>query len=307
MKSAVAILTYRRVHALKEIMDGLGKHCSQYPTAIFEDCGQTDGTETWLKGPSPVQVKQRVDMLATEWSGAHLGPNVQVFLGDTNLGVTGNSNRALKWFSETGCDHLCLLNDDLYVLGDFVNFYAKGHEDLEVGLFCFCDFTQASPAISGKPETYRWVTVNWRGYRVKLLPRMTGIMMSMTRAVLDKIGYFDARFGKFGEEHCDYTIRARFGGFVNLDGQMQNCLDLEFPAQTVMLKHQDVETSFGGPERKQADMESYHTMSYISKRYGQEPIYRPYCLRLPRVAAGHGGVGIPVDNLGQYALVDAPA
>jgi GT2 family glycosyltransferase len=240
MKSAVAILTYNRAHALKETLSGLSKFCSAYPTAIFEDCGQRDGTETFLRGPTPVQVKDRIDLLATEYSGAHLGPNIQVFLGTTNLGVTGNSNRALKWFAETGCDHLCLMNDDLHVMGDFVNFYAKGHEDLDVGLFCFCDFDRASPAISGAPETYRWVTVNSRGYRVKLLPRMTGIMMSMTRAVLDKIGYFDARFGKFGEEHCDYNIRARFAGFVNLDGQMQNCLDLEFPPfQTVLLKHQD--------------------------------------------------------------------
>lgn len=305
MKSAVAIITYNRVNALKECLSGLTQHCSQYPTAIFEDCGQRDGTETFLRGPAPVQVKDRVDLLATEYSGAHLGPNIQVFLGSTNLGVAGNSNRALKWFSETGCDHLCLLNDDLFVVGDFVNFYAHGHEDLDVGMFCFCDFTQASPAISGAPETYRWVTVNSRGYKVKLLPRMTGIMMSVTRACFDRIGYFDARFGRFGEEHCDYTIRARLGGFINLDGQMQNCLDLEFPQP--MLQHQDVPTSFGGPERKLADYESYQVMSYISKRYGQEPIYRPYYLRLPKVAGGHNGMGIPVDNLGQYVLVDAPA
>ena len=300
MNSAIAIITYNRVHALKETLGGLLKHCGQYPIAIFEDCGQRDGTESFLRGPDPVQIKDWPNILATEYLGTHLGPHVQVFLGSANLGVTGNSNRALKWFSETGCDHLCLLNDDLHVQGDFVNYYARGHEDLGIGLFCFCDFTHH--------DSYRWITVSSRGYRVKLLPRMTGIMMSMSRTVLDKIGYFDARFGKFGEEHCDFTIRARFAGQVSLDGQMQNCLDLEFPGlQPALLKHQDVETSVTGSERKALDRESYEIMSAISKTYGQESLYRPFLLRLPRQAGGHAGVGIPVDKLSQYALVDVPA
>lgn len=307
MRSAIAIITYNRLHALKDTLKGVTEFCANYPTAIFEDCGQRDGTETFLKGPSPTVIGT-ADLLATQYDGSHIGPNVRVFLGSDNLGVAGNSNRALRWFAETGCDHLCLLNDDLFVLGDFVDFYAHGHEDLGVGLFCFCDFTQASPAISGAPETYRWVTVNSRGYRVKLLPRMTGIMMSMTRAVLDKIGYFDARFGKFGEEHCDYNIRARLGGFVNLDGQVQNCLDLEPPPfHPHYLKHQDVETSVGGIERKALDRQAGEIMGYICKRYGQEPLYKPFRLRLPKMAGGHGGMGIPVESLDHYTLVDSPA
>ena len=30
-----------------------------------------------------------------------------------------------------------------------------------------------------------------------------------SRQVVEAVGYFDARFGKFGEEHCDYMNRAR--------------------------------------------------------------------------------------------------
>ena len=61
--------------------------------------------------------------------------------------------------TETKAERLCLCNDDLFVDGDFVEFYAKAHSDLGVGLFCFCDFTG---------ETYRWMTYPWRGYKVKL-------------------------------------------------------------------------------------------------------------------------------------------
>lgn len=296
MKSAIAIITYNRVHALKETLLGLTKFCSDYPVAVFEDCGQKDGTETFLKGSVPDLVRTRNDILATEYSGGHISNKTQVFLGDVNLGVAGNSNRALKWFAETGCDHLCLLNDDLHVLGDFVNFYAKAHTDLDIGMFSFCDFTHH--------ESYRWLTINSRGYQVKLCPRMTGIMMSITRPVLDRIGYFDARFGKFGEEHCDYMNRARFAGFMNLDGQMQPQIDLEM--KPLLLKHQEVETSVTGADRQLADLEAVQVMRSVASRYGQDPIFRPFCVRLPKTA-GHAGMGIPVNNLGHYIFADAPA
>lgn len=309
-KSLIGILTYRRVAALQETLRGIAEHCPQYDCVISEDCGQADLTESFLMGPQPVLIKDRRDLLAKEYSGAHLGKNVRVLLGDTNLGVTGNSNRLLKIFEEGGYDHLCLLNDDLHVLGDFVNFYKCGHTDLGVGLWCLCDFTSASPAISGPPETYKWITVNSRGHRVKLLSRMTGIMMSISRPCFEAIGYYDARF-RTGEEHCDYTIRARLAGFVSLDGQPQNALDLE--ASPPVLKHQDCETSLGrpgSPERLAADQEAGAVMKEVSSHYGQEPVYRPFRLRLPKTAAGLPlagiSIGIPTTNLSHYAFVDAP-
>jgi glycosyltransferase involved in cell wall biosynthesis len=299
-KSLISILTYNRVHALREMVSGLVKHCAQYEIHIVDDCGNRDGTEAYLKGPSPTLLASRPDLLAEEWDGTHLGPNIRVFLGTVNLGVAGNSNRCLKLYDESGCDHLCLCNDDIHVNGDFVNFYLKGHEDLGVGMFLLNDFTHH--------ESYRWITVNSRGYRIKLSPRLTGIMMSITRNVFDAVGYFDVRFRLFGNEHCDYTYRARFAGFVSLDGQPQAGIDLEFPkGQPPLIKHQDVETSVTGAERVTADLESVEVMRYIASRYGYEPLRRPFCLRIPKTVGGHGGLGIPVNHLGHYALVDAQA
>lgn len=297
MKSAIAIITYNRVHALKETLVGLTKFCPDYPLAIFEDCGQRDGTETFLKpGDLHLQATSRPDLLALEYDGSHIAPNAKIFLGTCNLGVAGNSNRALKWFADTDCDHLCLLNDDLHVLGDFVNFYGKAHEDLEVGMLSFCDFTHH--------DSYRWMTVNSRGYRVKMCPRMTGIMLSITRPVINQIGYFDARFGKFGQEHCDYMNRARFARFIDLDGMPQTQLDVEH--NPPLLRHQEVETSVVGADRQLADAEAERVLRQVASRYGFDPLYRQFALRVPKVA-GFGGNGIPVDNLGRYVLADAPA
>lgn len=300
MKSAVAILTYRRLHALQAMLAGVEQHCPQYQTAIFEDCGQRDSTASWLqKGRQP---RPCPHLMATEYEPVFTDvatdmncPNIRVFTGDRNLGVTGNSNRALKWFMDGDWDHLCLCNDDLLVDGDFVKFYGQAHKDLGVGLFCFCDFTEASPAISGAPETYKWTTYHWRGYGVKLLPRFTGIMMSITRELVEKVGYFDAEFGRFGEEHCDYTIRCRFAGGIRCENQDMNCLDVEHK----FLKHQDVATSMTGVDRKHADSEAGAVMQRAAFEYKFRHYYRPFRLTYPVMASGYYGAGIPCRQLEQ--------
>lgn len=197
-RSAIAILTYRRQNVLATMLSGLQQHCGHYRTAVFEDCGQRDGTADLLQaGRTP---KPRRDLMAVEFEAKDINHpqlnyrNLEVFMGTRNLGVAANSNRAIRWFmEETKADHLCLCNDDLHVDGDFVKLYARGHADLGTELFCFGDFTHH--------PSYKWTTYRVRGYGVKFMGRMTGIMMSMTRSLVDKIGYFDAAFGQFGQEH----------------------------------------------------------------------------------------------------------
>lgn len=284
MTSAIAILTYRRTHALQTMLEGLDKHCSHYPIAIFEDCGN-DGTAKYLR-ERRFLFRERDDLMATEYVGDGHWPGAMAqstaFLGTINLGVAGNSNRALKWFMDTGCDHLCLCNDDLLVLGDFVNFYRQAHKDLGPGFFCFNDFTDPG---------HRWITARSRGYRLKIFPKMTGIMLSITRKAIEKVGYFDTRFGKFGEEHSDYTYRMRFAHEVQLDGIDQVCLDVEptLPngqAGPPVLQHQEVETSVTGDYRKQCDAEAAVSIKAASMRYNTDHYYRPFSLQSPQFASG---------------------
>jgi len=299
MKSFIGILTFRRLAALQAMMAGIEEHCSQYQCAIAEDCGQRDSTSSFLKAGRTTEYAYRRDLMATEYvdSGdpAAVYPNARVLLGERNLGVAGNSNRLIKMFMDSGCDHLCLCNDDLLVTGDFVRAYAQAHDDLGVGLFCFCDFDKASPAISGNPESYKWVTYPWRGYKVKMLPRMTGIMMSMTRAVIEKIGYFDTEFGKFGEEHCDFNIRARLAGFIQMEKQDMNCLDIEHG----LLQHQDVPTSFAGVPRKQADLVASQAMNRATREYSYRHYYRPFKLIYPPWSGGYMNAGSSTRQLEQ--------
>jgi hypothetical protein len=302
MKSAIAIITYNRVHALQEMLRGIDAHFAQYPLAIFDDLSNRDGTEKFLRtGMSAT--KPRPDLMAEELSEKSGSPRPprKHFLGTHNLGVTGNSNRALKWLmDETDAEHFILCNDDLHVTGDFVQFYGKAHVDLQVGMFCFCDFTHH--------PSYQWVDINQRGYRIKLCPRMTGIMISMHRKVAEQIGYFDTVFTKFGEEHCDFTNRARLVGAISLSGMMQTQIDLHHnligQPEQVLLKHQEVETSMTGPERKRADQESYGIMQAVGQSYHYRDVYRPFGLHRPKFVGATREAGIPADQISStYDLV----
>jgi len=291
----ICVLTYRRSKVLQEALSGLAVHCRNTPVAVFEDCGNRDDTVDFLTDGKPRYI-ERNDLLARE----HImlsrnGADWRAFIGTHNLGVAGNSNRALKHFMDSDCDHLCLLNDDLHILGDFAGFYRKAHKDLDIGFFCFCDFTHH--------ESYKWLSVRSRGYGIKILPRLTGIMLSLTRSVVEKIGYFDTRFGKFGEEHCDYTYRARFAGFVKLDGQDQNGLDLEPPVP--LLRHQEVATSVEGLERAHADAHATQMMQQVSREYRFRHYYRDFCLREPHFAGSQTAGGIPTAQMPGYKLVSA--
>ena len=187
--TAVAILTYNRLQTLKKVLASVMTHNRVEDIAVFEDCGQSDGTRQWLT--STTKKVPRPDLLATE---NHLGGGgIKAFLGTDNLGVSGNSNRALKWFmEETTADHLLLCNDDVEFLGDAGRAYSSAHWATNIGLLCFCDFT--SPQYKCTPVTYR-------GVPLKKLSRMTGMVMSITRELVESIGYFDPQFGRFGEEH----------------------------------------------------------------------------------------------------------
>lgn len=280
-KTAIAILTYNRIDALQVCLTGLRQHCPDYPLAVFEDCGNVDSTRARLAEGNQL-VRVRDDILADEYSD---DSGAKIFLGQRNLGVAGNSNRAMKWFmEETDCDHLILMNDDVEVLGDFCEVYREAHNDIGVDLFCFCDFTS---------EQYRWVERPYKGYVVKVLTRMTGMIMSKTRRLIERIGYYDTSFGKFGEEHCDWTIRARLSGFIKIEGTDQHCLDVKHDK----CRHQEVETTMVGEARDQADFEAAQTMQKASVEYRSKSHFRPFSLVHPHFVGSRDDTGIPYDDL----------
>jgi GT2 family glycosyltransferase len=255
-ETAIAILSFNRLHCLKETVLGVQHYCRSAKIAIFDDGSENDVVQHLLDD------SERLGYSAPLNADVYRRDNIDIYIGTDNLGVAGNSNRALHWFvTQTECEFLCLLNDDLHVLGPFHEMYKAAHEKLGVGLFCFTDFTHDNSYI----PTLREVN----GLRVKVLARLTGIMLAMTRTLVNTIGYFDMRFGYFGEEHCDYTYRAREAGFIDLEGSP--CLGVDVCAADSVLRHQVCETSTSGPSRAFDDHYALTEMSRVYPTHYTKP------------------------------------
>jgi len=286
MKTAIAILTYNRRKSLELSLSGVLKNCPVEHVGVFDDVSNRDDTLGWIRDNFKDQgdIIDDKKYLARRYRYRNF---VDFFLGTENLGVAGNSNRAIHWFmTETDADHLCLLNDDVEVIGDFSRDYREAHDKLGIGLFCMCDF---------KSEKYKCKPVKYLGVDLKIVERFTGIMMSMTRNLVGKIGYYDMQFGKFGEEHCDYTIRARFAGGVKVGGRDVNCIDLNMSNPNI--RHQEVETSMSGDVRVYEDRLSSVVMNKVSNDYAWRNYYRDYRLSFPKSVGFSYDVGIPAFDL----------
>lgn len=237
-KSALAILTFNRWKSLSSFLEGIkaSVDLTRTAVAVFEDCGYMDETRSEIMKDSELMgYVPEVD------ADVYRKDGVLFHLGRHNLGVAGNTNRALQWADATNAEHIVVANDDLIATGDFVREYLEAHKRTGIGMFCFNDFAEW--------PTHRWGRAFYRGVEIKIFPRMTGICMSITRLVLKTIGYFDVRIGKFGEEHCEYTNRARLCSFLDCDNQPQACVDI----QNVSLKHQEVASTVSADEKPLLD------------------------------------------------------
>lgn len=291
MKTAIAILTYNRREALDISLSGVEDYCGNTSIGIFDDVSNRDDTVGWLLKRYNIIEQDLISEKKYRASVARkIGKNgkIDLFLGNENLGVAGNSNRAIHWFmTETDADHLCLLNDDVKLFGDFTEDYLEAHNRTGIQLFCMCDF---------EGTTYRCINTKYLGVNLKVVLRFTGIMMSMTRKLVEDIGYYDMQFGKFGEEHCDYTIRARFSGAIKINGRDINCADINLDKPKI--RHQEgVKTSVFGDSRLIEDKKSQSVMSRVVSDYSWRGVYRDYRLTMPEYAGFSASVGIPALSL----------
>jgi GT2 family glycosyltransferase len=279
---AVAILTYNRSGALLRCLDSVlaMTHC---PVAVFEDAG-IDDTAKILGFSESLPFDTRYD--AYRSTNEKYGRDVTLFFGRANLGVAKNTNRALHWFmNETKAKVLVICNDDVLALGDFASFYRDALARTGLGLACFCDLPD---------DMYQGSILPYRGYRLLLKPRIVGMAMAYTRYLVNTVGYYDARFPQYGNEHCEYNNRARMGGFLDVYGVAETCLDIA----NKHLTHQTVACSVDPKAAAVSHREADKLMQQIADEYGYRGLYRPYALHGVEYAEG-----CKIDDMPAYAVV----
>ena len=179
----VGILSYNRVGTLRRLVESITRYTDLNRTTVFiSDDGSTDqATRSYLD-----DLSKRLDLV--------------VLRNQTRIGVAGNSNRLLRCLSRF--EHMLLLNDDVEVLSSgWDTFY----RDVTIRTSLPHLIHQQEGVYGGKHGN----VIDMGGVSLHIIhDKPQGAILSLTKQALDKMGYMDERFGLYGMEHVDWSMRA---------------------------------------------------------------------------------------------------
>lgn len=185
MKIGIGITTFNRPKSLKRLLQSI------YAFPLPEKCDVVVAIDGNLS--------EDIEM-------AKKFPDIAIIGGDKNLGIPHNRNRILKFFHSH--DVVVLIEDDNTILHpQWLEAYLK---PLENGLQTL-SFNRHSHLI---PQTCPNENKNCIENNQAYIGGVPILLMVIHRNVLDKLGYFDENFGKYGRDHIDFGDRMVRSGLL---------------------------------------------------------------------------------------------
>ncbi len=200
---SIVMLTFNELDYTRQCVNAIRKHTHCPHEIIFVDNGSTDGTRAYLD--KLVKVNRHYRLIAN----------------DCNLGFAMGNNQGM---AVARCDYILLMNNDLVVTpGWLERMVACAEKNPRAGIV-----GPMSNSVSG-PQQVKDVTYNLTNLsglddfaekfaksnagRSKRFMRVVGFCMLIKRAVVDKIGGLDSRYGLGNFEDDDFSLRAALAGF----------------------------------------------------------------------------------------------
>lgn len=127
------------------------------------------------------------------------------FRFDRNAGIARAKNKCLELLVELGCTHLFLFDDDCWPIADgWEQPYIESAEPHLMYIFTDTPLGRLTDA----REIYR-------DARHKAYTHPRGCMLYFERRVLDQVGGYDTRYGRWGYEHVDLSNRIYNAGLTS--------------------------------------------------------------------------------------------
>jgi hypothetical protein len=127
------------------------------------------------------------------------------FRFDTNAGIARAKNKCLELLVDQGCTHLFLFDDDCWPVADgWEQPYVDSPEPHL--MYIFTDTPQGR--LTDATEIYR-------DSHLKAYTHPRGCMLYFERRVLDRVGGYDTRYGRWGYEHVDLSNRIYNAGLTS--------------------------------------------------------------------------------------------
>lgn len=195
--TSIIVLTHNNLADTRACLASIQEHTPQPYELIAVDNGSTDGTLEALR-----QV-----------------PRLRLIANAENLGFARGCNQGL---AVARGDFLLLLNNDTIVAPGWLGAMLRAMEERpSLGIVGPCSNHVVGPqqipeAAAGYPfglELFARSYCAAHAGQATIVPRVIGFCMLVRRAVVERIGGLDERFGTGNLEDDDYCLRARLAGF----------------------------------------------------------------------------------------------
>ena len=202
--TSIIILTHKQLELTKLCLESIEDHTPEMHELIIVDNASTDGTLDYLR----------------RYQSAH--PNVHVIANKENRGFAGGNNQGLALSKG---EYVLLLNNDTVVTDGWLSrMLATFRNHPEAGLVGpMSNYVSGPQLISDVPyknmeqmhQFAKQVSENNSGQTAESF-RLVGFCLMARRAVVDRIGGLDERFGSGNFEDDDFCVRAAMAGFKSL-------------------------------------------------------------------------------------------
>jgi GT2 family glycosyltransferase len=178
----IGVTTYNRLPLLKAFVEAVRANTRAAWDLVIADDGSTDGTQEWCADEGLSMV------------------------GGTHKGIAGNKNRCLyTLMRHSMAGVLILFDDDCYPV-------LEGWDEVWVAAAERWGHVNAlHPRTAAAVRAGQEVDDIMGGLGTAEAPyeckRISGICIASSRPALCRVGFFDARFGEYGHEHSEWTLR----------------------------------------------------------------------------------------------------
>jgi GT2 family glycosyltransferase len=204
--TSIIILTHNQLEYTKKCVDSIFEHTEGPFELIAVDNGSTDGTAEYLE---------------SELRSHKSGVRIKIIKNKENFGFAVGNNQGM---AEAKGDHIILMNNDVVVIpGWLERLVACAERSSRIGIvgpmFNYVSGPQLvkgvaydTTSLAGLNKFSRPFAKRYAG-QAKPFWRVVGFCMLIKRAVIEKIGGLDGRFGSVNFEDDDFSLRAALAGF----------------------------------------------------------------------------------------------
>lgn len=133
---------------------------------------------------------------------SNFNPATRVSVNYDQISVAKDKNKLIKELYDGGATHLFLFDDDCFpIKRGWEKFFIDAANDTGVQHFVLANEGHNAKCGYMEDVCELWTTG-------------TGCFMFLTRAVVEKVGFINPAYGKYGYEHAGYSLRICKAGFT---------------------------------------------------------------------------------------------